>query len=225
MSEAKPSTTPSQAKLPAPAAEAARPAIPPAPASDPALQACDGFVRTAGIDTTRSSWRTMLPKPPKLPFETARTYYWRIETDFGSIRVRLMPAVAPMHVSSTIYLATLGFYDGLKFHRVIPGFMAQGGCPLGNGTGGPGYQYDGEFSRDVRHDRPGLLSMANRGPGTDGCQFFLTFVPTPHLDGRHTIFGEVSEGMEALRALERRGSPGGATTEPLLIRKTTIEIE
>ena len=103
--------------------------------------------------------------------------------------------------------------------------MAQGGDPLGRGTGGPGYKYDGEFSPSVRHDRPGLLSMANAGPGTDGSQFFITFVPTPHLDGKHTLFGEVVEGMDTVNALEERGSRNGQTTEDLRIQKATIEVE
>ncbi len=102
--------------------------------------------------------------------------------------------------------------------------MAQGGCPLGSGTGGPGYKYAGEFEASIRHDRPGLLSMANAGPGTDGSQFFITFVPTPHLDGKHTIFGEVTEGMDTLKALEQRGSRSGTPTEPLVMTKTTIEV-
>lgn len=127
-----------------------------------------------------------------------------------------------MHVSSTIYLTQLGFYDDLKFHRVISGFMAQGGCPNGIGNGGPGYQYAGEYDPAVRHDRPGLLSMANAGPNTDGSQFFLTFVETPWLDGKHTIFGEVIDGMDVVKALEARGSESGQTTEPLLIQKATI---
>jgi peptidyl-prolyl cis-trans isomerase B (cyclophilin B) len=103
--------------------------------------------------------------------------------------------------------------------------MAQGGCPLGTGTGGPGYRFDGEFRADVKHDRPGLLSMANAGPGTDGSQFFLTFLPTPWLDGKHTIFGEVVEGKETLKALEDAGSQNGKTKEPLAIEKATIEVE
>jgi cyclophilin family peptidyl-prolyl cis-trans isomerase len=130
-----------------------------------------------------------------------------------------------MHVSSTIYLARLGFYDGVIFHRVITGFMAQGGDPLGQGTGGPGYDYDGEFSNSARHDRPGLLSMANAGPGTDGSQFFLTFVPTPHLDDKHTIFGEVVEGMETVQQLEKGGSSSGRTSAELLMNTTTISLE
>jgi len=193
--------------------------------NDPALKACDDFVREKKIDTSKDRWRTSLPKPPKLPFDPGRTYYWKIETNVGSMKMKLMPDVAPMHASSTVYLARLGFYDGLKFHRVIERFMAQGGCPLGIGSGGPGYKYDGEFHPKVRHDRPGLLSMANAGPGTDGSQFFITFVPTPHLDGKHTIFGEVTEGMDTLKALEQRGTRSGATTEPLLMKKTTIEVE
>jgi len=148
-----------------------------------------------------------------------------LTTNKGTIKVRLLPDVAPMHVSSTIYLTRLGFYDGLPFHRVITGFMAQGGDPLGNGTGGPGYEYDGEFSPSVKHDKPGMLSMANRGPGTDGSQFFLTFVPTPWLDGKHSIFGEVTDGMDVLKKLEAAGSQSGRTSEPLSITKAEIAVE
>jgi cyclophilin family peptidyl-prolyl cis-trans isomerase len=136
-----------------------------------------------------------------------------------------MPEAAPMHVSSTVYLTRVGFYDDLIFHRVIDGFMAQGGDPTGTGRGGPGYKYAGEFSGDLKHDKPGLLSMANAGPGTDGSQFFLTFVPTPWLDGRHTIFGEVVEGMDALQQLEAAGSQSGQTSERLTLDKAQILIE
>jgi cyclophilin family peptidyl-prolyl cis-trans isomerase len=193
--------------------------------NDPAIQACEAFIQEKKIDTAKGGWRTGVPKPPKLTFDGKRTYYWKIETNVGALKVKLLPSVAPMHASSTVFLSKLGFYDGLKFHRVINGFMAQGGCPLGTGTGGPAYKYDGEFDRSVRHDKPGLLSMANAGPGTDGSQFFLTFVPTPHLDGKHTIFGEIVDGLDTLKALEKRGSRSGATSEPLLMKKTTIEVE
>jgi cyclophilin family peptidyl-prolyl cis-trans isomerase len=130
-----------------------------------------------------------------------------------------------MHATSTIYLVRLGYYDGLKFHRVINGFMAQGGCPLGTGAGSPGYKYDGEFDPNVKHDRPFLLSTANAGPGTDGSQFFITFKATPHLDGKHTIFGEVVEGQSVVQALEAVGTPSGAPKEPLNIVKATIETQ
>ena len=147
-----------------------------------------------------------------------------METNKGPIKIKLMPDVAPMHVTSFIYLSRLGFYDGLSFHRVIPGFMAQGGDPLGNGTGGPGYQYAGEFSPKAKHDTPGVLSMANAGPNTDGSQFFITFIPTPFLDGKHTVYGKVVEGMENLKKLEAAGSDSGRTSEPLKIEKVTIQV-
>lgn len=192
---------------------------------DPAISEIDGFIAEKSIDKSKTNWRTRLPKPPRLTFDKAKKYYWDMDTNQGAIRIELFPNVAPMHVSSTIYLSRLGFYDGLAFHRVIPGFMAQGGCPLGRGTGGPGYEYDGEYDPKVKHDRPGLLSMANRGPGTDGSQFFITFVPTPHLNGKHTIFGEVMAGAKTVRELEKRGSAGGQPTEALKINKAWISVE
>ena len=196
-----------------------------AAAEDPAIAEMDAFIAKQNVDKTKSGWKTRLAKPPRLRFPKGTTYYWNLETTQGAIKVKLMPEVAPMHVSSTIYLTRLGFYDGTAFHRVIPGFMAQGGDPLGNGTGGPGYQYAGEFDRAVKHDRPGLLSMANRGPGTDGSQFFLTFVRTPHLNGKHTIFGEVSGSMAAVKALEQNGSRSGRPTKPMSIKRATITTE
>ena len=189
------------------------------------VEEIDDFIAKQEIDTDTDGWRLRLPRPPEARFERERRYLWDLETTVGPITVRLLPEVAPMHVSSTIYLAALGFYDGLPFHRIIDGFMAQGGCPAGTGTRGPGYQYDGEFDRSVRHDRPGLLSMANAGPGTDGSQFFLTFVETAWLDDKHTIFGKVETGMETVRALEKRGTRSGRPTEPLQIERARVRIE
>jgi len=197
---------------------------PSVPGDNAAVPVIDRFIAEQSIDTSQSDWRLQLPKPPSVTFDAGAEYLWHLDTSQGPIVIRLMPAVAPMHVSSTIYLTRLGFYDGLAFHRVISEFMAQGGCPRGTGTGGPGYQYAGEFDPAVRHDRPGLLSMANAGPGTDGSQFFLTFVPTPWLDGKHTVFGEVVDGVETLQALEQRGSQSGRTSEPLELRRATIEV-
>ncbi len=114
-----------------------------------------------------------------------------IKTNKGDIRLNLFPVEAPLTVLNFVNLAKRGYYDGLTFHRVIPDFMIQGGCPLGTGTGGPGYQFKDEFSRKLRHSKPGILSMANAGPGTNGSQFFITHVPTPWLDDRHSVFGEV----------------------------------
>ena len=183
------------------------------------------LLETARVDTARTGWRTSLKKPEVATFDPKRSYFANFRTNKGALRVKFLPDIAPMHVTSFMYLSRLGYYDGLAFHRVITGFMAQGGCPLGTGTGGPGYTFGGEFKPQVKHDRPGLLSMANAGPGTDGSQFFLTFVPTAWLDGKHTIFGEVVSGVETLKALEAAGSRSGATTAPVKMEKVTIEIE
>ena len=192
---------------------------------DVAIEAIDVFIEEQKIDKSVPGWKTRLPRPPKLSFDDDKTYYWYLDTNVGAMKIKLDPKVAPMHVSSTLYLTRLGFYDGVPFHRVISGFMAQGGDPLGRGTGGPGYQYAGEFDKDAKHDRPGLLSMANAGPGTDGSQFFLTFVATPHLDGKHTLFGEVVEGKGTLKELEARGSSGGRTSEKLFIESARVTVE
>ena len=196
--------------------------------ADPALEAVDAFIaekkKAGAIDTSNPRWKQSVPFPPELTFDAKKDYFWNLRTNKGDVKIRLMPDVAPMHVSSTLYLVRSGFYDDLVFHRVIPEFMAQGGCPLGTGTGNPGYKYDGETDPKVKHDRPGLLSMANAGPGTDGSQFFLTFVPTPWLDGKHTIFGEVVDGMEVLQELEKLGSPRGRTKEKLEMQKSTITV-
>lgn len=175
------------------------------------------------LKTNKVNWKVQLEKPEMMSFEKNKDYFWVLETNKGTIRLKLMPDIAPMHVTSTIFLTNKGFYDGLSFHRVIPGFMAQGGCPLGTGTGDPGYQYEGEFSPKVKHDRPYLLSMANAGPGTDGSQFFITFAATPHLDGKHTIFGSVVEGKNVVKKLEATGSSSGRPKEPLIIEKARIE--
>ena len=192
---------------------------------DKAMTQIEKMITDAKIDKTNPSWRASLPKPSVASFDSTHTYWCRMVTNKGTILIKFMPDVAPMHVTSFIYLTQLGFYDGLPFHRVITGFMAQGGDPLGNGSGGPGYEFDSEFKPDVKHDKPGRLSMANAGPGTDGSQFFLTFAPTPWLDGKHTIFGEVTEGMDVLKKLEAAGSQSGKTSEPLKMEKVTIEVK
>jgi len=190
------------------------------------LDQIDEFIKV-NTDKSGSEWRMNLPRPPTLPFDANKRYFWNLETTKGTIRIKLMPEVAPMHVSSTIYLTRLGFYDRLIFHRIIPGFMAQGGCPMGNGMEGPGYKYAGEFNKRVRHDSGGILSMANAGPNTDGSQFFLTFVTTPHLDDKHTIFGRVigAQSFKTLRALEASGQRNGRPIETITIKKATIEIQ
>jgi peptidyl-prolyl cis-trans isomerase B (cyclophilin B) len=213
---------PAETKAPASQAPAKDDAV---TAKDSAILAIDGFIAEKKIDKKASGWKTKLPMPPKLTFDPTHDYFWHLETEHGPIKVRYFADTAPMHVSSGIFLSRLGFYDDLGFHRVIPRFMAQGGDPLGTGSGGPGYQFDGEFEGGRKHDRPGLLSMANTGmPTTDGSQFFLTFVPTPHLDGKHTIWGEVVDGMATLKALESKGTPGGQMAKALKITRTWITV-
>ena len=187
--------------------------------TDKAVKQVNQFIEEQKVDKTKENWKTTLTAPPQLEFTPGKKYFWDLTTNKGAIKIELLPDSAPMHVSSTMYLTNLGFYDGLTFHRIIPGFMAQGGDPLGNGRGNPGYRYSGEFQGDVKHTEGGLLSMANAGPNTDGSQFFLTFTATPWLDGKHTIFGKVVEGMDVLKVMEGLGSRSGRTSEEVILEQ------
>ena len=142
--------------------------------------------------------------PPTMQIDPSKSYEALFVTQTGDFRVRLFPAQAPVTVNNFVFLAKQGYYDNTTFHRVLPGFMAQGGDPTGAGGGGPGYTFEDEFNPDLQFDKAGLLAMANRGPNTNGGQFFITYAPTPHLNGFHTIFGEVIEGAEVLGSLRPR---------------------
>jgi cyclophilin family peptidyl-prolyl cis-trans isomerase len=139
-----------------------------------------------------------------MQIDPSKSYVAIFKTENGDVRVRLFARQAPVTVNNFIFLAGQGYYDRTTFHRILPGFMAQGGDPTGTGAGGPGYTFEDEFDQDLQFDRPGLLAMANRGPDTNGGQFFITYAPTPHLNGLHTIFGEVVEGAEVLNNLTPR---------------------
>jgi cyclophilin family peptidyl-prolyl cis-trans isomerase len=143
-------------------------------------------------------------RPPEMALDPDKDYHATLFTEKGTIRIKLFAEEAPETVNNFVFLAREGYFDGTTFHRVIEGFMAQGGDPTGTGTGGPGYIIPDEFHPDLRHDRPGMLSMANRGPNSGGSQFFITHVATPWLDDRHAVFGEVVEGMEILNAIRER---------------------
>ena len=138
-----------------------------------------------------------------------------MQTSKGTINITLFADQTPVTVANFANLAARGYYNGLKFHRVIDNFMIQGGCPDGNGMGGLGYNFEDEFPKDLRHDKPGILSMANAGPGTNGSQFFITHVATPHLDGKHTVFGAVvsSEDQKVVNSIVKGD----------IIEKITIE--
>lgn len=156
-----------------------------------------------------------------LPVASAQDLTATIVMDKGTVEVELNERAAPTSVASFVNLASRGFYDGLTFHRVERNFVAQGGDPLGTGTGGPGYRFTGETI--LKHNRPGVLSMANSGPGTDGSQFFFTLVATPHLDGKHSVFGRVTSGLEAIYKIQRGDTIHSITihgdTSALMARK------
>lgn len=146
------------------------------------------------------SWKN----PPEMTIDPKKTYKATFKTDEGDIVVQLFAEKTPKTVNNFVFLAREGFYDDTIFHRVIDNFMAQGGDPTGTGMGGPGYKFADEFHPTLKHDKPGILSMANAGPNTNGSQFFITHVPTPWLDNRHSVFGEVIEGLDVLFAIPAR---------------------
>lgn len=174
-------------------------------------------------------WSPLKPRvltwsePPLLVIDPTKTYYATIKTEKGDIRLQLFADKAPKTVNNFVFLARRGFYDNITFHRVIEGFMAQAGDPTGTGTGGPGYTFEDEFHPDLKHDAAGIVSMANRGPNTNGSQFFITYAPQPHLDGMHAVFGKVVEGMDVVESLTVR-SPDDPNAPPGT-KIFTIEIE
>ena len=200
-------------------------------AEPPGTVACGGEVpREAG------GKRPQFAGPPPMTIDASATYTATIATSCGEFEVLLRPDIAPQAVNSFVFLAGQGFYDGLTFHRIVPGFVIQGGDPLGDGSGGPGYSFDIETSPDRTFDAPGLLAYANRGPGTNGSQFFVTLAPTPQLDpgagaGEFTIFGEVTDGLGVVRRIgkvpgsENPGIPGemSVPTEAVYIDSVTVD--
>jgi cyclophilin family peptidyl-prolyl cis-trans isomerase len=148
---------------------------------------------------------------PPMQIDPKKHYTATFKTDAGDFVVELFADKAPRTVNNFVFLAREGFYSGVSFHRVIRNFMAQGGDPTGTGSGGPGYQFADEFHPTLRHDSPGILSMANAGPGTNGSQFFITHGPTPHLDNKHSVFGKVTKGMDVVLGIPER-DPGRART-------------
>jgi cyclophilin family peptidyl-prolyl cis-trans isomerase len=149
---------------------------------------------------TSKQWNTQ----PELTIDPKKTYHALVKTDKGDMKFNLFSDKTPLTVNNFVFLARENFYDGTIFHRVINDFMVQGGDPTGTGRGGPGYKFRDEFHPDLKHDKPGILSMANAGPGTNGSQFFITHVATPWLDNKHSVFGELIEGEDILMSIPAR---------------------
>ena len=165
--------------------------------------------------------KTSFTKPEQV-IESGKQYQAKIETSKGDLIVELFADEAPNTVNNFIFLARNKYYDGIVFHRVLDNFMAQTGDPTGTGRGGPGYQFADETDNGKFHDAKGILSMANAGPNTNGSQFFITFLATPHLDGRHTVFGKVIGGLDVLDQLTRINPMRPAGQNPDIIKKITI---
>ncbi|HEV3475684.1 MAG TPA: peptidylprolyl isomerase [Actinomycetota bacterium] len=162
-------------------------------------------------------------KPPEMQIDPKKNYRATMQTSCGTIELELFADQTPITVNNFVFLAREGFFDGLTFHRVIPGFVLQGGDPEGTGAGGPGYQFEDEIVKELTFDEPGLLAMANSGPGTNGSQFFITTGPAEHLDGLHTIFGRVTDGMDAVEKIDALGTQSGTPSQTIYIEKVTIE--
>jgi cyclophilin family peptidyl-prolyl cis-trans isomerase len=159
---------------------------------------------------------------PAMQIDPKKKYKARMETDKGTMVIELFADKTPKTVNNFVFLAREGYYDDVMFHRVIDNFMVQGGDPTGTGMGGPGYKFGDEFHPSLKHDKRGVLSMANAGPGTNGSQFFITHGPTPWLDGKHSVFGQVVEGLDVLMSIPAR-DPGNRNAPGVKITRVTIE--
>jgi cyclophilin family peptidyl-prolyl cis-trans isomerase len=160
--------------------------------------------------------------PPAMLIDPKKKYKAHMETDKGTMVIELFADKTPKTVNNFVFLSRAGYYDGIIFHRVIANFMAQGGDPTGRGSGGPGYRFEDEFHPSLKHDKQGILSMANAGPGTNGSQFFITHGSTPHLNNKHSVFGQVVEGLDVLMSIPPR-DPNNVNAPAVKIIRVTIE--
>jgi cyclophilin family peptidyl-prolyl cis-trans isomerase len=161
-------------------------------------------------------------KPPDFILDLKKKYTAMLSTDIGDIILELFAENTPYTVNNFVFLAREEFYNGTIFHRVISGFMVQGGDPSGTGRGGPGYRFADEFHPSLKHDKPGILSMANAGPGTNGSQFFITHVPTPHLNNKHSVFGQVVSGFDVILSIPER-DPIKVTSSAVRLNQVLIQ--
>ncbi len=187
------------------------------------IQARDGGQQHAPAqEAARKRW----DRPPEMQIDPEKEYVATLKTNMGDIKIRLLTSAAPRTVNNFVFLARNDFYDGTIFHRVIDNFMIQGGDPTGTGTGDPGYKFEDEFEGNPNKHEPFTLSMANAGPNTNGSQFFITEGPTPHLDGRHTVFGRVIEGKDVVQkiaSVQTSGPPRDRPQQNVVIQDVVIE--
>ena len=205
--------TPSPAPTDIPPTAVSAPTLPVQSGTATASQPVKQFVDVGGSRIAQYS------NVPPVMIDTSAQYTAVMRTNLGNMAIELFASQAPVTVNNFIFLANDGFYDGVIFHRVIPSFMIQGGDPLGRGTGGPGYKFQDEFVASLTFDQPGKLAMANSGPATNGSQFFVTTVPTPHLNGKHTIFGQITEGQDVANAISMADTsePANMPVTPIII--------
>jgi peptidyl-prolyl cis-trans isomerase A (cyclophilin A) len=238
---ARPAETPAAtpAPTPAPTPEAATPATPAEKPATPADTPAPSAEKPAATPPAAAEKPTATEKPAVSAEKHGPGVYAHITTNHGAMIARLFDQDAPKTVENFVGLAEgkkqwrnprtntmvrRPYYNNLTFHRISPGFMIQGGDPEGTGTGGPGFEFADEFNPKLRHSKAGILSMANRGPNTNGGQFFITLVPTPHLNDRHSVFGELVEGTETLRAIGKVPTKeGGMPLKPVVIKSVRIE--
>ena len=235
-----PKRPPPAGQLPATAAVPAAPARAyvdrTAPAADPViaeLQQKIAAARAQGrLDTTKADWRSggvpmRLPQKPAAPFDAQKAYRLVLETDAGPLVFRLWPEKAPKHVANALYLALLGFYDDTVLYKIAPGKVVEGGCPVGDGLGSPGFALEPEFGAEGQnaHARRGLLASTGIGGSTDDSKFRILLAPDPSLDAQSTVFGELVEGDDVLKALEALGGDGGRPAKRVVVKRAELEVK
>ena len=202
---------------------AAEPQAGPTPTPTESSEEADGVACDAEVPKVAGEKKPQFDEAPKMEIDQNAQYTATMQTSCGTIELELYAKETPVTVNSFVFLARQGFFDGLTFHRVVPGFVIQGGDPAGDGTGGPGYQFQNEEVDGLDFDRPGLLAMANSGPDTNGSQFFITLAETPNLNEGYTLFGEVTGGMDVVESIGALGVGDGPPSQTVYIEKVTIE--
>ena len=203
--------------------QTASPEAGPSPSTSESPEETGGVACDAEVPDVAGEEKKQDYKQPEMQIDQSAEYTATMQTSCGTIELKLYAKETPITVNSFVFLAREGYFDGLTFHRVVPGFVIQGGDPTGTGGGGPGYEFENEEVEGLDFDRPGLLAMANAGPGTNGSQFFITLAPTPNLNEGYTLFGEVTKGQDVVDEIASYGEGDGPPTKPVYIEKVTID--